>query len=144
VCRRRNKYCAVIGRLISTLYLAIPNLSFDKHLPEDGTCRSKHVRGVSCVYKLFLFEFKLCTNFVVLHTRFLVMLVSGRAQCALSVHRTTTHSLLCSVKHAPSLCSVCVFMRPVFCLQYQVLSMKCFAGSLWFVLSCTGSWPTVT
>jgi len=77
---------------------------------------------------------KLYTNFAVWRARILLMLVSGRPQCALSlslcVHRTTTHSLLCSVKHALSLCSVCVLMRPVFFLQYQVLSMKCFPGGL--------------
>ena len=139
---RNNKYCVLVGRIISTLYLAIPNLSFDNHLPEDGTCRSKHVPGVPCIYKLLSWYF--CTNFAVLRAPILLMLFSGRPQCALFVHRTTTHNILCSAKHALSMCSVCVFMRPVFCLQYQVLPMKCFAGRLWCVLSCTWSWPTVS
>ena len=39
----------------------------------------------------------LCTNFAVLRARILLMLVSVRPQCALSVHRTTTHSLLASL-----------------------------------------------
>ena len=116
---RHNKYCVVVCRIISTLYLAIANLSFDNHLPEDGTCRSKHVRGVSCIYIYIYINYclvtagpNLCTNFAVLRARVLLMLVSDRTQCALCVHRTTIHSLLCSLKHVPSLRSFCVLMKP--------------------------------